>query len=354
MKLEDVILRGDRASQPAANAVAVGTLYAVTDEDTIVERSTGAAWESYSPPNSSGFVDGPAGATTDGRVVLFDGVTGRLLKQGPRLEADLVAGPAAAVADRIATFNGVGGKTVKDSGKTIADVMADALAAANADIIPIDLASEVTGTLARTKQEFSGRPPDIRASFTAPVHAAYTDINFGSDTKRDDTDSTVLIGAASGSGSRVVARVKAAPATPYTVTAYLQAHYFAKPFMSYGLCFRNSGAGTLHALQIVTEDLGLTLPRLRSSKYTNPTTFSADYASVIQFMPYDVHWLRIADDGVNRICSVSRDGIDWVQVHSVGRTDFLTADQIGFCISTENSGTPNYAPVLRVLHWLEA
>ena len=47
MKLEEVILRGTRAGQPAANSVPVGTLYYVTDE-TIIERSTGAAWESYS------------------------------------------------------------------------------------------------------------------------------------------------------------------------------------------------------------------------------------------------------------------------------------------------------------------
>lgn len=47
MNLEDVILRGTRAAQPAATTVAQGTLYFVTDES-ITERSTGAAWESYS------------------------------------------------------------------------------------------------------------------------------------------------------------------------------------------------------------------------------------------------------------------------------------------------------------------
>lgn len=55
MKLEDVILRGDRASQPAFGSVPVGTLYCVTDEDDIIERSSGAAWESYSPVISGGF-----------------------------------------------------------------------------------------------------------------------------------------------------------------------------------------------------------------------------------------------------------------------------------------------------------
>lgn len=51
--LDDVIRRGPRASQPAASAVVPGTLYAVSDESTIIERSTGSVWEAYSPPASA-------------------------------------------------------------------------------------------------------------------------------------------------------------------------------------------------------------------------------------------------------------------------------------------------------------
>jgi hypothetical protein len=54
MKLEDVILIGDRASQPAANTVPIGTLYSVTDESNIVERSDGAAWATYAGAGGGG------------------------------------------------------------------------------------------------------------------------------------------------------------------------------------------------------------------------------------------------------------------------------------------------------------
>jgi hypothetical protein len=47
--LESVILQGTRGAQPAATAVAAGTLYGVTDEGDIIERSDGATWEAYSP-----------------------------------------------------------------------------------------------------------------------------------------------------------------------------------------------------------------------------------------------------------------------------------------------------------------
>lgn len=48
--LSAVIGRGLRSAQPAAATVAAGYLYYVTDEY-VTERSTGAAWESYSEQN---------------------------------------------------------------------------------------------------------------------------------------------------------------------------------------------------------------------------------------------------------------------------------------------------------------
>lgn len=44
-----VIRRGVRASQPTPEANQAGILYCVTDEDNIVERWNGTAWEAYSP-----------------------------------------------------------------------------------------------------------------------------------------------------------------------------------------------------------------------------------------------------------------------------------------------------------------
>jgi len=48
-RLDEVILRGNRASQPAASTANSGFLYCVTDESNIIERSNGSAWQSYSP-----------------------------------------------------------------------------------------------------------------------------------------------------------------------------------------------------------------------------------------------------------------------------------------------------------------
>ncbi len=53
MNLEDTLLQGTRASQPAASLVAEGSLYFVTDED-ITEQSLASAWTPYSGPAASG------------------------------------------------------------------------------------------------------------------------------------------------------------------------------------------------------------------------------------------------------------------------------------------------------------
>lgn len=46
--VNDIHLRGTRASQPAASAANKGYLYCVTDEGNILERSDGSSWASYS------------------------------------------------------------------------------------------------------------------------------------------------------------------------------------------------------------------------------------------------------------------------------------------------------------------
>lgn len=74
----------------------------------------------------SGDVVGPASATS-GRVAVYNGITGKLLQDGTKLEADLVTGPASVAAtSNIAVFNGTTGKVVADGGQTIAQLLASA------------------------------------------------------------------------------------------------------------------------------------------------------------------------------------------------------------------------------------
>ena len=75
-KLEDVILRGTRAAQPAANAVSPGTVYSVTNESFLQEQSDGSAWAQYGPTpvSSSGNIRAITFAIDGGGSALTTGV----------------------------------------------------------------------------------------------------------------------------------------------------------------------------------------------------------------------------------------------------------------------------------------
>jgi hypothetical protein len=68
-------------------------------------------------------VEGPASATS-GRVAVYNGTTGKVLQDGTKLEADLVVGPSSVTTDRIALFDGTTGKLIKQASVAVGDLLA--------------------------------------------------------------------------------------------------------------------------------------------------------------------------------------------------------------------------------------
>lgn len=200
-------------------------------------------------------------------------------------------------------------------------------------------------------EDFGPANPEVRAAFTPPVNSDFAWVNQGTSTITDDTDSVVLTGAASGSGVNIVARVKTAPAAPYVITAFLSPMILNKQYNGYGMCFRQSSDGKMHVFHVLCNGVTET-PYLISTKYPGPTSAATDYQ--ILYVADFPRWWRIADNNTNRIVSISADGVNWVQIHSVTRTDHITANQVGFCISTENAVTPNIAPIVRLSSWAQS
>lgn len=85
----NLLQRGLRSAQPLPAAVVAGTLYCVTDEDNLVEQSTGAAWVAYGTSGTgSGDVVGP-GSSTDNAIARFNGTGGKTLQNStPTVEDD--------------------------------------------------------------------------------------------------------------------------------------------------------------------------------------------------------------------------------------------------------------------------
>lgn len=131
-------------------------------------------------------------------------------------------------------------------------------------------------------------------------------------------------------------RLIAAPGTPYTITALVRSDYTVSATTQFaGLVFRESGTGKLFTFALYANGL------VQATKYTNDTTFSAALAGSITVLNLagHWHWIRIKDDGTNLIFSISRDGVNFVQVGSQGRTVFMAGgpNQIGLCANVDSS-----------------
>ncbi len=189
---------------------------------------------------------------------------------------------------------------------------------------------------------------------TKPVDGDFAWINQGGASIVTTNGGIFLRGpATSGTSERV--RKKAAPAPPYTITAAFLPAVLSFDFQSCGLLFRQSSDGKL-----VTFELAGTTQAANSTtglilgvnKFTSPTVFSAGYtarsAHAIGTKPV---FLRIADNNTNRICSYSADGQNWITFHTIGRTDFLTADEVGFFVA---DSTNTYEVGMTLLSWKQA
>jgi hypothetical protein len=175
-----------------------------------------------------------------------------------------------------------------------------------------------------------------------PVLADYAWLNQGASVVTDVRGSLdMTIPQVGGLNLRVL--VKTAPATPWTVEAWIAGTGLGINFVTHGMCFRQTSDGRLVSL-------AQRLNQLNMIKYNSPTSGNLTYATfgtntmIVGF--------RLADDGVDRISLTSADGVNWIELHSVARLDWLTAgaDQVGFYADGES---PTIAPALRLLSWRE-
>lgn len=193
--------------------------------------------------------------------------------------------------------------------------------------------------------------------YVLPTTGSFAWVNQGGATITDQANVYSLLSAPTAATRNIRARTKAAPSTPYSITALMIVEASAAgSFPDGGLLWRDSSSGKMIRFALVAQGGGQ--PVLFLSKEDSATAFNSSYAldwvecyrliagMFAGFLPV---WLRIADDGANRICSVSTDGVNFIVVHTVGRTDFMTPDEIGFGIQVATGGS-----ALRIISWIEA
>jgi hypothetical protein len=238
--------------------------------------------------------------------------------------------------DLSSTGGGGGSLNIGDGSTTVTDVSDLTIAGAT-------IADDGGGAATLTITGGSANP------YTDPTLQTFAWINQGGASEVVNGQTISLVApAVSGYQNRI--RKKAAPATPYIVTIAIQALY--NPYATsngYGFVFRESGSGKLSGIYF--ELSGGPTPYFYASKWTDHATYSATYGSNSPFYAGLPLWLRLADDGANRTMAWSFDGVNFLTIHSVGRTDFLTADEIGIMVDSNNA---SYGMTAMLLSWEES
>lgn len=167
---------------------------------------------------------------------------------------------------------------------------------------------------------------------TAPPTTGWSWDNQDTATVTDEKGGRYLYTPAN-AGTELYVLHRTAPSVPYVIDATFIPAMIANNYVALGLVFRQNSDGKIVAFTLTFEE---TQWIFRYQKWTSSTSFSAHYGYSYANMFPVIH-MRIEDNNTNRICSYSFDGLHFIPVHTVGRTDFLTADQVGFCVKSQGS-----------------
>lgn len=147
-------------------------------------------------------------------------------------------------------------------------------------------------------------------------------------------------------GSTKIRALIKSKSTPYTVTVGFIPHIYSTA--SIGLLLYDSVTGKCVEFYFTnTGTCGI-------SKWTAPdgssdgtySLTSGVYNPISLLCNSLVVWMRIADDGTDLTFSISYNGINWIEVYSVSRTDYCEPDSIGFYINTNSSTYNQHASIL--------
>lgn len=156
----------------------------------------------------------------------------------------------------------------------------------------------------------------------------------------------IFIQAPANAGDNVRMYVTSVPSAPYTRTLVMLPLMVTENYHACGMVLRESSSGKFVTLGINQDG------KLQISKWTNATTFSADYlafpGNVGVVGINGIVALQLSDNSTNRISRVGRDGQNVIDMHTVGRTDFITPDQIGFFVNSNNA---SHSAQMTVLSW---
>lgn len=187
------------------------------------------------------------------------------------------------------------------------------------------------------------------ATITAPpAVSGFTWVNQGG-ALTTESSSMIRIYEASASGTNLRV-LKKAKGGSYKITMLCQPNVLGANVQC-GFIWRQSSDGKLISYGPNFDAASLLLAVCKWNSATSVATYYNSAAYPLTLSRSNV-WLQIEVDGSNRICRYSVDGIAFHQHHTIGNTDFLTADEVGYYIGNQ-SGTYAYPYAMTIQSWLE-
>lgn len=167
-------------------------------------------------------------------------------------------------------------------------------------------------------------------------------LNQGSSTVADTAVGMTLTAPSSATIDNYVVRYKAAPATPYTITALIASTRSTNSHNAIGIGWYD-GTAKLHVLTFSFNASAPNLALPRVEKWNSVTSHNGTDAATTSNAYSQPIWLRIADDGTNVKFWFSQDGASFYQIFSVAKASgFLGAsgyDNVIFFVNPKASQT---------------
>lgn len=190
-------------------------------------------------------------------------------------------------------------------------------------------------------------------AMTAPVSGDFSWLNQGSASVSTTNGGVYFTAPTITPGSAtfaIRARTKSKTGTYKITMGFLP--FLSGPYCRMGFMWRQSSNG-----KIVTTGLECRFPDtdrgliFASYKWDSTTTYNSQYIQGYQggytTSPF---WTQVEVDSTNRIVRHSPDGLNWIDVHTISKTDFITADEVGYFIDNQYA---YYASAMNLIHWKE-
>lgn len=270
------------------------------------------------------FTDGaiPMGAKpTDGQVLVRSGNTITGAAAGGS-----IGGSTGSTDNALLRADGTGGATLQSSSATLTD--AGLLTTATI---------AVSGTLTTTQTNLGIVPKSTLTTAAFPTTLAAAAVFANS----SDPRGGVIFRANQAAGTSV----KGYAATGTTVESIMSLVWDATStgYINTTVCLRESSSGKFVTMGAYYKGSVMTIS---ADKFTNLTTFSANYAEVnlgtammTRLLGGATFAVRINVSGGNRIFQYDLDGSGWTTLHTVSETDFCTPDQRGIAADPSLAAT---------------